>query len=105
LFGSDASLTIENCVFKDNKGNLGGAIYVTAGLLTIHNGTFVENDAAIGGGAIFIEGGTRLYLPSSFAFFVALRTCSPHKPFFRNTDKARATIVGSIFTGNTAKAR
>jgi len=55
--GNDGNLTIESCVFQNNNGNTGGAIYnSTTGNLIVNNSVFKNNIAAANGGAIYNDG-------------------------------------------------
>ena len=52
---SHASVTIENCTFKGNYAQYGGAIYMGAGVLNVTDSTFLNNSAYNYGGAIACE--------------------------------------------------
>ena len=59
LCDNNNNVTIKNCVFKDNKANFGGAIYLCrtgSGTLTITDTVFDNCDAETSGGAIFFDG-------------------------------------------------
>ena len=47
-----ASVTIENCTFKNNYAQYGGAIYMGAGVLNVTDSVFLNNSAYNYGGAI-----------------------------------------------------
>lgn len=47
-----ASVTIENCTFKDNYAQYGGAIYMREGVLNVSDSIFLNNSAYNYGGAI-----------------------------------------------------
>ena len=49
------SLIIRNCVFENNSGYNGGAIYAGNGNLTIINSSFISNKGVYGG-ALYVEG-------------------------------------------------
>ena len=52
-----AKLTVDNCTFMNNYGNIGGAIKNTAGtVLNIKNSHFESNEAGNCGGAIYTTG-------------------------------------------------
>ena len=66
MFGY-GSLSIDNSVFTNNKGDSGGAIHIALSELTIEDSTFVGNDSTSGankgylevpggGGAVYIDG-------------------------------------------------
>jgi len=53
------TLTLESCIFSENKANYGGAIYSTSKSpsTTVKGCTFYNNSATKWGGAIFVGGG------------------------------------------------
>ncbi len=62
IYCDQASPTIINCVFRNNRSpdNLGGAVYVRAGTLQITGCTFESNRARLGGGLASLSGSLRL---------------------------------------------
>jgi predicted outer membrane repeat protein len=57
IFSARATLTLESCVFSDNRGSSGGGICVSSGALTIYGCTFYGNNATGNyGGAIYSSG-------------------------------------------------
>jgi len=61
VYADSADITIDNCVFTDNRvTNHGGAVFCNGGTGTFTGCNFVANDAEIAGGAIVLSaaGGT-----------------------------------------------
>lgn len=52
---TDSKVTINNCTFNDGYAIYGGAIYMGAGYLTVHDSQFINNYAYNFGGAIACE--------------------------------------------------
>lgn len=58
-------ITVQNCVFQSNAAIVGGAIHGRNCDLRIADSTFKNNEAILSGGAIYINGGSRLEIHSS----------------------------------------
>jgi len=63
--GSSTTLNINNCTFKNNHAEYGGAIYISSGSLNIVNSLFINNYAYNFGGAIASESGTSINISKS----------------------------------------
>ncbi len=68
---SNGSLTINECTFLQNSGELGGAIYSTNGsgsgsVLLVENSAFIDNTATSSGGAIYFGQGSATVSNSTF---------------------------------------
>jgi predicted outer membrane repeat protein len=73
---NSGALSIIGSTFYDNQsqgnnGGYGGAIYASAGTLTLTNSTFYLNTATAGGGAIYVQGGTIEISNSTFGINAA----------------------------------
>ncbi len=55
VMGNGGNVDINNCTFKDNSADNGGAIYMNGGKLSITDSLFVNNNAKKYGGAISCE--------------------------------------------------
>ena len=62
---SDVIVEIDNCTFKKNTAQYGGAIYMGSGVLNINNSFFYDNFAYNYGGAIACEGTSNITVSNS----------------------------------------
>jgi hypothetical protein len=83
IYNSQGTLTLESCVFSDNKSNNGGAVY-TYTSLTVSGCTFYGNSAVNSGGAIYRAGGTATLTGSVF---------------WGNTAPQNNVVYGSVVSG------
>ncbi len=69
ISGPDVTLTVENCLFKNNQAGHGGAIRVSGATLTVKNSIFYNNIATSRGGGILLggDGGTLNIYNSTFS--------------------------------------
>ena len=62
---TDRSITLDNCIFRNNRASYGGAIYAEKCTVTITNTLFENNRAENGGGAIAALNGVKLTVRNS----------------------------------------
>jgi predicted outer membrane repeat protein len=55
IYNSGGTVTLESCIFSNNKANDGGAIYSNSGTMSIKGSTFLNNSSSYGG-AIYNNG-------------------------------------------------
>lgn len=55
LFFSDCDFIMNNCIFQENFGSRGGAIYTASATMTLRACKFIRNNARINGGAIYVR--------------------------------------------------
>jgi hypothetical protein len=65
MYISDASPTIENCIFTGNYAYQGGAVYLTNSTAMFSNCTFTSNNAS-DGGAVFVDGASPTFSSCGF---------------------------------------
>jgi predicted outer membrane repeat protein len=92
----DATTTINDCTFKGNTGDDGGAI-MNDGTLTVNRSTFTGN-SAYEGGAIYQCDGTARIIDSTFTG----NTAYYEGGAIYMDSQTTTTITGCTFTGNTA---
>lgn len=103
---SDKSITIDNCIFKNNYASYGGAIYAEKCTVTITNTCFENNHAENGGGAIAALNGVALTIKncefdrdySSFDAGGAVYLFNVSSASIQNTDfrNCSASIGGAV---------
>jgi predicted outer membrane repeat protein len=88
IYNDRGTLTLESCIFSDNRGNYGGAIYTAYGPLTVYASTFYGNSATGGyGGAIYVGGSPTITLGGNI--------------FWGNTPLSSIVSPSSVTTGDT----
>ena len=65
LTDASSKLTVDNSIFRNNKAEYGGAIYLKYGTATITNSKFVGNSATQFGGTIAAENGANVIVKNS----------------------------------------
>ncbi|GEM_PF-2282841 len=110
----DASVLIENCVFRNNGtsnfglGVYGGGLYIykirspnPGGEITLLRNTFMENGADQGGGASIFTSGGRVYVTLSRNFYM-LNSAEFGGGALLSLEGAVLQLVNNIFTKNSA---
>ena len=102
-----ANLTVNDCSFKDNKGDHGAAIviessyYSSENFLTVIGSTFENNYVNRGGGAIYIDTNTNLIIKDSY--FENNTAVNEGGVIYAHTGKINinnTTFVNNKVTGN-----
>ena len=83
------NLTIKNLRLADGKADIGGAVRLRAGRLTVYNSSFVSNRSETGGGAIYADGGTVRVTASHFATNCVTRATHIVEPDRSRAEAAR----------------
>lgn len=108
MFGDDGGdLIIERCLFENNAGYSGGALYFTAfSNFTVKDSTFRNNQAfggsSLGGGAIFAGNYNQTITNSTFSGNQNLNGNGSAIFFDGYTSITTSNITNSTFSGNTA---
>lgn len=66
IYSMNASITLDNTRFINNRSDNGGAIYFTLGRLDITNSEFINNKSTGNGGALFIDSSRSLIQSTRF---------------------------------------
>lgn len=66
IYSMNASITLDNTRFINNRSDNGGAIYFTLGRIDITNSEFIENKSTGNGGALFIDSSRSSILSTRF---------------------------------------
>ncbi|MDL1941046.1 hypothetical protein FBQ99_01730 [Chloroflexi bacterium CFX2] len=66
VYSMNASITLENTRFINNRAENGGAVYFTLGRMDITNSEFVNNKSTGNGGALFIDSSRSLIQSTRF---------------------------------------
>lgn len=66
IYSMNASITLDNTRFLNNKSDNGGAIYFTLGRIDITNSEFLNNTSTGNGGALFIDSSRSLIQSTRF---------------------------------------
>jgi len=95
------SLTVTNCVVRDNRAPHGGGVFNIQGSLTISNSNFTGNAATIDwGGGVSSDSSSTTITGSTFAD----NTAVTHGGGVRGSGSSAINITDSIFSGNHAAA-
>ncbi|MDX1410406.1 MAG: right-handed parallel beta-helix repeat-containing protein, partial [Saprospiraceae bacterium] len=95
-----AAPVFEDCLFENNQTDLSGAgVFSLASSPVFHNSIFVNNGSAGNqGGAVWLSGGSSLFLGCTFAGNAANIGSAI------GSSNDATTIIGSIFTGNVSSS-
>ena len=98
---NSGTLTLNNCIFTNNKATNGGALYNT-GTLIINNCTFTSNNATTSGGAIYNTGLLNITNSSFTSNIVPSTNTIDDGGAIYNSNIGTLNITGSNFTSNNA---
>jgi hypothetical protein len=105
IFGGPQTVTVNGSTFFNNKTLVGNGGAINATNLVVNNSTFYNNTAALEGGAIWVQLGTRLaILNSTIVGNTSLSTTPGQLGGGGVWVNNPATLVNNVISGNTASA-